>query len=142
MLAYVIDPNREPKSYNGSVCKPNCEQVLTCQDMPDLSDAKIHKLKDPKTKGFWKKNYCPTKDKWEDDQTYCFGVTGKRCKSDFANDFKSCKDLCDSSDYVRYLCESIRVVGLKQICQQFVSGSKANCMYYCESRTIEIDNKK
>ncbi len=51
-LNYVFDKSHAPQSYNGGLCRPECEQVLGCVDMPDMTGKVIKKLKSRSQRDF------------------------------------------------------------------------------------------
>jgi RHS repeat-associated protein len=137
-LIYVFNEDKPTRTYNGKSCPKECEPVSDCASLGDLTGKKFTKLVLPSYKGWLgsRTPYCPPKS--DLDQDYCFGINSQKCKGDWEKEFKDCEDLCANGDYVRYLCEGIRVPGLKQLCKAFVSGSTSNCRYYCENSKLKM----
>ncbi len=143
-LKYRFDATQPFRVISGKSCPKECEPVATCDDVPGgLRGLTIIKLVEPAQRGFpfFRTTFCPSLSSF--DQSYCFGVNSKNCnRGDLMKDFKNCTDLCNSGSAARYLCSAIRVPGLKQICQAFVSGSTENCKYYCENAMLQVVESK
>jgi hypothetical protein len=139
-LKYKFDANHQTRVVQGGACPKECEPVADCLDIPNLEKMKIIQLREPKWKGlpFFKTAYCPPLADWN--QTYCFAVNAKNCKSDYEDEFKDCIDLCNNGSPARHLCKAIKVPVLKQLCEAMVNGSVENCIYYCETSRVKRED--
>jgi hypothetical protein len=140
-LTYMFNDKVFQKSYNGGgPCPKDCSPVLSCQDLGDLDGKKFTKFIEPKYSGlpFLRKPYCPKKE--DVDPEYCLGITAHKCNGHLPGDFKNCTDLCNRANAASIVCKGLPL-GMKQLCQAFVRGSVANCIYYCENSRVEISEQ-
>lgn len=136
-LTYKLDSAVATQSYAGTACDKNCQQVSECSDVPNITNLTVARFKEPERKrmGFelFKTPYCPAKTFY--DARYCFGVNGKNCTGDFLGGFKNCTDLCRHGKPFEHLCRALPIG--KLLCRKLVTGSVANCVYYCENQRLE-----